>query len=116
MAATRNKPSVDLLKRVGAFLAARLAPDAPVSVGLSGGCDSVVLLHLLASLERAGSRHAIHVHHGLAPNADAWAAFCSEYCRRLAVPLAICHVTVGPDTGLGLEAAARHARYAAFAE
>lgn len=115
MAATRNKPSVDLLQRVGAFLATRLAPDAPVAVGLSGGCDSVVLLHLLASLKRAGALQAIHVHHGLSTNADAWAAFCSEYCRSLAVPLTIHKVAVDSGTGLGLEAAARNARYAVFA-
>lgn len=116
MAATRNKPSVDLPKRVGAFLAARLAPDAPLSVGLSGGCDSVVLLHLLAGLKRAGVLQAIHVHHGLSPNADAWAAFCSEYCHRLGVPLTIRHVTVDTGSGLGLEAAARNERYAVFSE
>lgn len=116
MAATRNKPSADLPKRVGAFLAARLAPDAPLTVGLSGGCDSVVLLHLLAGLKRPGLLQAIHVHHGLSPNADAWAAFCSEYCHRLGVPLTIRHVNVETGSGLGLEAAARHARYAVFAE
>lgn len=116
MAATRNSPSTDLPKRVGAFLAARLAPDAPLSVGLSGGCDSVVLLHVLAGLKRAGPLQAIHVHHGLSPNADAWAAFCSDYCHRLGVPLAIRHVDVAAGSGLGLEAAARNARYAAFAE
>lgn len=116
MAATRNSPSADLPKRVGAFLATRLAPDAPLSVGLSGGCDSVVLLHVLAGLKRAGPLQAIHVHHGLSPNADAWAAFCSDYCHRLAVPLTIQKVAVDGGTGLGLEAAARNARYAVFAE
>jgi tRNA(Ile)-lysidine synthase len=84
-------------------------------VGLSGGCDSVVLLHVLSKLG-LGELAAIHVHHGLSPNADAWATFCSGYCEQLGIPLTIRHVAVDTSSGLGLEAAARAARYAAFAE
>ena len=116
MAASRNSRSVDLPERVGAFLAARVAPDASLSVGLSGGCDSVVLLHLLAGLKRPGGVTAIHVHHGLSPNADAWASFCDEYCHRLSVTLIVRKVEVDTCSSLGLEAAARQARYAVFAE
>lgn len=115
MVATRNSLSADLRTRVGAFLAARLRPDARIWLGLSGGCDSVVLLHVLSSLG-LGKVSAIHVHHGLSPNADAWTEFCTAYCAQLAVPLTICHVTVDVSSGQGLEAAARAARYAAFAE
>lgn len=115
MAATRNSLSADLRKRVGAFLATRLQPEARLWVGLSGGCDSVVLLHVLSCLG-FGRIAAIHVHHGLSPNADAWAAFCSGYCERLGIPLTVRHVKVDASSGLGLEAAARDARYAAFAE
>lgn len=115
MVATRKSLSADLQERVGAFLAARLQPDERLWVGLSGGCDSVVLLHLLSRLGH-GKLSAIHVHHGLSPNADAWAAFCANYCERLGIPLTIRHVTVAAASGLGLEAAARAARYAAFAE
>ena len=115
MAATRNSLSADLRERVGAFLAARLQPDAHLWLGLSGGCDSVVLLHILSRLG-LGNVSAIHVHHGLSPNADAWAEFCAGYCERLAIPLTIRNVTVDASSGLGLEAAARAARYAAFAE
>lgn len=116
MAATRNKPSVDLPQRVGAFLAARLAPEERLTVGLSGGCDSVVLVHVLVALGLVGRLQAVHVHHGLSPNADAWAKFCVEYCHRLDVALTIRKVEVPTGSGLGLEAAARNARYAAFAE
>lgn len=115
MAASRNSLSADLRERVGAFLAARLQLDARLWVGLSGGCDSVVLLHVLSRLG-FGNISAIHVHHGLSPNADAWAAFCTGYCERLGIPLTVRHVTVDASAGLGLEAAARNARYAAFAE
>ena len=116
MAASRNKPSVDLPARVGDFLAARLAPAERLSVGLSGGCDSVVLLHILSRLGFAGRLSAIHVHHGLSANANAWAEFCADYCASLGITLNTRIVTVDRNNGLGLEAAARQARYRAFAE
>lgn len=116
MAASRNKPLIDLPGRVGAFLAARLEPHERLCVGLSGGCDSVVLLHSLSQLGFAGRLSALHVHHGLSPNADDWSDFCSAYCQRLGVPLTIRHVAVNRKNGLGLEAEARASRYAVFAE
>ena len=79
-------------------------------MGLSGGVDSVVLLH---SLRNRPGVTAIHVHHGLSPNADAWAAFCQKLCKRLGVPLTLRRVKV-VRRGKGLEAAAREARYSAF--
>jgi tRNA(Ile)-lysidine synthase len=88
----------------------RKRPSAKrIAVGLSGGVDSIVLLHQLK--DRGVS--AIHVHHGLSPHADAWAEFCRKLCRRLGVPLAVVKVKV-EKRGEGLEAAAREARYAAF--
>lgn len=89
---------------------------APVLVGYSGGMDSTVLLHALASdpRMRAQGLQAIHVHHGLQPQADAWAAHCRDVCTAMAVPLRIEHVQVDATTGEGLEAAARRARYATF--
>jgi len=80
------------------------------SVALSGGVDSVVLLHLLK--DRPGVC-AVHVHHGLSRNADAWAGFCRKLCKAWGVPLTVRKVKVR-RTGKGLEAAARAARYAAF--
>jgi tRNA(Ile)-lysidine synthase len=77
---------------------------------LSGGVDSVVLLH---SLRDFPGVFAIHVHHGLSPNADAWAAFCKKLCKRWGVPLAVRRVKVA-RRGEGLEAAAREARYEVF--
>ena len=88
----------------------RKPPRAEIAVGLSGGVDSVVLLHQLREHHPV---RAIHVHHGLSPNADAWTAFCRKLCKRLAVPLRIEKVSVNRK-GKGLEAAAREARYAAF--
>lgn len=114
MAVSRNKPSADLQERVGAFLGGRLTPGARLWIGLSGGCDSVVLLHAVARSGYAGQLSAIHVHHGLSPNADAWAAACADFCDSLGVPLTVRRVAVDPSAGHGLEAAARAARYAVF--
>jgi tRNA(Ile)-lysidine synthase len=91
-----------------------LPPGAAVCVGFSGGLDSAVLLDLLA---KQGGRpvSALHVHHGLSPNADRWAESCARFCAERGVPLAVERVAVARDSGEGLEAAARAARYAAYA-
>ncbi len=84
-------------------------------IALSGGLDSTVLLHQLATLARTQSLpplHAIHVHHGLQAAADAWPQHCQRLCDALGVPLTVVQVQVAP--GASLEAAARDARYAAF--
>lgn len=108
MAATRKLPSVDL-----AALAALRGKR--VAVGLSGGLDSVVLLHLLRGLApRIGYRlSALHVNHGLSANAGEWQRFCAKLSRDLGVPFKAVKVVVKKD-GRGLEAAAREARRAAF--
>jgi tRNA(Ile)-lysidine synthase len=86
-----------------------------VAVGLSGGLDSVVLLHLLHRLAPSLRLRlsAIHVNHGLSPNAADWQKFCKTLCLALNVPLKAFKVKVRKH-GHGLEAAARAARRAAF--
>ncbi len=88
-----------------------------VAVGLSGGMDSVVLLHLMRRLApRLGYKlSAIHVNHGLSPNARDWQKFCSRFCLDLGVPFKATKVKVVKRSH-GLEAAAREARRAAFAK
>lgn len=85
-------------------------------VGYSGGLDSSVLLHALAlhPESRTSGLRAIHVHHGLNSDADAWAAHCQRNCDHLGVELVVERVQVN-DTGLGREGEARAARHAAFA-
>jgi len=83
-----------------------------IAVALSGGVDSVVLLHRLRNQSGVS---AVHVHHGLSPNADAWAVFCRRLCRRFEVPLVVKKVKV-VKRGEGLEAAARRARYGVFSQ
>src|SRR5262245_10913351 len=89
----------------------RKPPSAKrIAVGLSGGVDSVVLLHQLHEHHPVS---AIHVHHGLSQNADAWTEFCRSLCKKLEVPLAVHRVSV-KKKNKGLEAAAREARYEVF--
>jgi len=93
------------------------AAGATVCVGFSGGLDSTVLLHALHAAARGegGTLNAVHVHHGLSPNADAWAQFCAAECARLAIRLDVVRVRLDRASGLGLEAEARQARYAVYA-
>ncbi|GLK87953.1 tRNA lysidine(34) synthetase TilS [Pseudomonas turukhanskensis] len=103
-----------------ARLLAGLAPwrAAPAwHIALSGGLDSTVLLHLLASLghtEHLPPLHAIHIHHGLQAAADGWPAHCQRLCDGLGVPLQIISVQVAPVASV--ERAAREARYQAFTQ
>lgn len=87
-----------------------------VVVGLSGGVDSVALLHALAQVApRLGvTLSALYVHHGLSAHADDWARSCSEQCRALGATLTQVRVHVDLHSKLGVEGAAREARYAVF--
>lgn len=107
--------------RVAAFLRARDDWHTArgvwrLCVAFSGGLDSTVLLHCLAGLRvpLGFELTAVHIHHGLHPEADAWAAHCAAQCAALAVPLTIERVAVVPGEK-GLEAAARDARRKIFA-
>src|SRR5438034_470569 len=115
MASSRKRPSGDLVAEAGRFLGSIDLRGKRLAVGLSGGVDSVTLLHILKNCAaRSGfSLNAIHVHHGLSRNAGAWARFCRALCTRWGVPLAVRRVKVAKG-GKGLEAAAREARYRAF--
>jgi len=57
---------------------------------------------------------AVHVHHGLSPHGDEWAQFCARLCRDLGVELTEVRVHVDRHSRLGIEGAAREARYAVF--
>jgi tRNA(Ile)-lysidine synthase len=105
MASSRKPRSAEVTAAVGRTLAE--VHGKRILVGLSGGIDSVVLLHALA---QHGKVAAAHIHHGLSPNADRWARFCRRLCKQLGVPLTVRRVRVAKRN----EAAAREARYAAL--
>ncbi|NOT65120.1 MAG: tRNA lysidine(34) synthetase TilS [Methylotenera sp.] len=102
-----------LLATLQTYLSCHLKPNATLLLALSGGLDSCVLLHLLVGAKQTHNFNlrALHVHHGLSANADAWAAFCAEQCELLNVPLEIVHVNLNAHAKLGIEAAARKLRY-----
>jgi tRNA(Ile)-lysidine synthase len=113
-----NSPN-QLSERVAAQIAPLLPAQSRILIGLSGGVDSVVLLHLLLQLAPKFSWQlsALHVHHGISPNADAWVKFCTELCASYHIPLVIEHVDIAPlREQQGIEASARKLRHAAFAK
>ena len=92
---------------------AELEAAPRVLVGLSGGVDSVVLLHLLQRMLDPQKIEALHINHGLSPNALQWQENAQQLCRKLGVRCHIEQVEVS-GSGEGLEAAARNARYQVF--
>jgi tRNA(Ile)-lysidine synthase len=92
--------------------------NCSLCVALSGGLDSIVLLHAMHELapSRKIDLSAVHVDHGLSPHARDWSEFCADQCRKLDTALTVETVSVDLGAGLGTEAAARVARYEAFAK
>ncbi len=92
-----------------------------VAVAFSGGRDSLALLHATARAALGLDLQvvALHVHHGLMPQADAWLQSTQSLCqrwRRRGLPLRWRghRVSTKPDAGESVEAWARRERYAAL--
>ena len=89
-------------------------PDAgSIAVAFSGGLDSTVLLHAAAMRFPAAGLRALHVNHGLQPEARDWQRHCERAADALRVAIEVLPVTV---RGGNVEARARDARYAAWRE
>lgn len=91
-----------------------------ITVGLSGGADSVCLTHLLYTLqsELSVTLQAVHVHHGIRGTAaDRDEQFCRSFCETLQIPLTVEHIDVPEicrETHESTEACGRRLRYEAF--
>jgi tRNA(Ile)-lysidine synthase len=80
-----------------------IEPGKPLLVLLSGGADSVCLLHL--ALEKGADVSVLHVNYGLRESADE----DEQFCRELFPSLIVEKVRLGPGN---MQAQAREARYA----
>ncbi|MBP5403883.1 MAG: tRNA lysidine(34) synthetase TilS [Elusimicrobiaceae bacterium] len=109
-----------ILPKMRSFTSKLLGRKDCVLVGLSGGADSVCLLHFLQYLakEKHFALAAVHVNHGLrarAANADE--KFCKGLCKKLDIPLFVKKVdarAVAQKQDLSPEHGARKARYKAY--
>lgn len=95
-----------------------LAPHERLLIAVSGGPDSVALLHLVLPPED-GERERIvvgHVHHGTGEHADRAERFVRELAGELGVECRVERVALDPEVrkAVGFEAAARHERYLAL--
>lgn len=90
----------------------------PLVVALSGGIDSVVLLHLFCQLRQniGIDFQAIHVNHGLSKNAESWQQTVSNLCYEWQIPLIVKSVNLVKKNRQSLEQIARDARYQVMAE
>lgn len=88
-----------------------------LAVAFSGGIDSSVLAYELSRQRRrlAGLR-LLHVDHGLQSQSGEWARHCSRMARAWRVPLVQLRADLRVPPGESVEAVAREARYALFAQ
>jgi len=98
---------------------AMIARGERVLLAVSGGPDSMAMLHALMDLRESDpgwfEAHVAHLHHGIrGAEADRDADFVAERCRGLGLP---CHIEradvpqIARASRTGLEAAARRVRY-----
>ncbi len=118
MASSKKLLPSDLPAFVEAKLKSWVQPGRRLTLALSGGADSAVLLDILAHLR--SSLHfplsAIHVNHQISPNATDWAEFCARLCVGYDIPFQVVQVDLKRRSGESLEALARDARHRVFVE
>lgn len=106
-----------LARRVLAFCEKWDMLGGLVLCAVSGGRDSMAMLHLLSALAGEGGFRvaAAHFNHRLRPTADRDETFVRDWCRERKIPLTCGAGDVGEFAareGLGIEDAARKLRYA----
>jgi len=118
MASSKKLLPGDLPAFVEAKLKSWVQPGRHLTLALSGGADSVVLLDILAQLRTSIPFYlsAIHVNHQISPNAADWAEFCARLCAGYNIPFHPVKVDLKRQPGESLEALARDARYRVFFE
>lgn len=94
-------------------------PAKAYLLAFSGGLDSHVLLHACSQLRTEWpdlNVRAIHIEHGLQAISAQWVQHCQTVCAALTIPLQVEYLNLTIAAGQSLEAVAREARYAAFAQ
>lgn len=106
----------DLLDEMASHYSKLLQGKSRITIGLSGGVDSVVLLYLLSKMRMtvAIQLEAVHINHGISANASKWERFCIDLCASLDVKLLVFSHTIRKGGGESLENNARQARYKDF--
>ncbi|MBR4935342.1 MAG: tRNA lysidine(34) synthetase TilS, partial [Anaerotignum sp.] len=96
--------------------------NGKIIVGLSGGADSVALLHVLCGLKEEFQWEitAVHIHHGLrGEEADGDASFAEAFCEKLGVSCIVRKYDVKAEAEkrkMGEEETGRLLRYEVFRE
>ena len=116
-----TRPTTNILPLVSQFMADHCgitSPTEPLFVALSGGPDSVTLLHILHTLGHP--LIALHCNfHLRGEESDRDQRFCEALCQQLGVTLKVRNFdtfTYMEENHLSLEMAARNLRYAWFSE
>lgn len=75
-----------ILQTVKQFLRQHFRQEKPLILGLSGGPDSMALLHLLLESQKGLPLHVVHVDHGWREESQKEALFLKEYIQKLGIP------------------------------
>lgn len=109
------------INKVFRFVEEKALFSAPchIVIGVSGGADSMSLLHSLHQRSKEGIRlTAVHIHHGLrGDTADRDAMFVQDYCAQMGVPCTVRYVDAAAyasEHRMSVEEAGRYLRYDAF--
>lgn len=116
MAHSRKPKSNKIVSETRQALLAHIKPGDHLTVALSGGVDSVVLLHVLTLLanELSFTLSAVHANHGISSNALQWSKFCCDLCHSYGIPIHVAYLKLVKEKGASLEAVARQERYRIF--
>lgn len=116
MVHTRKSKSNNLLCDTKKVLLEHVKQGSHLTIALSGGIDSVVLLHVLVTLSKQipFTLSAVHVNHGISRNAVLWSRFCCDLCYVHGISVYIAYLHIKKESGISLEASAREARYRIF--
>lgn len=95
---------------------AQINKQQKIWIAYSGGIDSSVLLHAAHSVATQQNIHAVHIDHQIHQDSIQWSQHCAVVCDQLNINMQTIQVDLDGRMHLGLEGAARDARYSAFTE